>query len=85
VAAYVGHRADAIIAAWPALAERLEAEGQVEQLVARDLPLAAVLGDMELHGILVDRDDLDRLGREFAEQVTQIEADVHRIAGRSFN
>jgi len=85
VAAYAGHRADAIIASWPALAERLEAEGQTEQLRARDLPLAAVLGDLELYGILVDRDDLDRLGREFAEQVAEIEADVHRIAGRSFN
>jgi DNA polymerase-1 len=85
VASYVGHRADAIVSAWPALAERLEEEAQTGQLRERDLPLAAVLGDMELHGILVDREDLDQLGREFAEQVGQIESRVHAIAGRTFN
>lgn len=85
VAEHVGHRADAIVSAWPQLADRLEAEGQTEQLTERDLPLARVLGDMELHGILVDRADLDRLGKEFADQVGEIEREVHALAGRPFN
>jgi len=85
VADWLGHRADALVSAWPRLLERLESEAQTDQLRSHDIPLAFVLGDMELHGILVDRGDLDRLGAEFRHEIRDIEARVHAIAGRAFN
>ena len=85
LAAWAGHRAASIVEAWPALAERLEAEGQMEQLLERDLPLARVLGQMQRDGIRVDGGDLARMGTEFRARKAEIEARVYELAGHGFN
>ncbi len=85
VAAHVGQRAETIIAAWPHIAERLDAEGQRHQMLEQDLPVARVLAEVEAHGILVDAEDLDRLGEEFRAELGAVESQVHALAGRSFN
>lgn len=83
--AWACHLADAVIALHPILVERVAAEGQTEQLHARDLPLSYVLGQMELDGILVDKADLEALGVEFGERLAGYERDIWRAAGHEFN
>ena len=85
VAPWACQQAAAVAALHPLLRERLEAEGQREQLLTRDLPLSDVLGDMELVGIAVDREDLARLGQELRARAAELEAEAHRVAGREFN
>ena len=82
---YACHLASAIAELWPLLEVQLEAAEQTDQLRDRELPLSYEIAQMELNGIKVDPDDLDRLGEEFRERLAQYERDIHRLAGREFN
>jgi DNA polymerase-1 len=55
--------------------------------VYRDIeqPLVPVLGRMEAQGVLVDAGLLRQMSGEFAARCTDLEAEAHRAAGRSFN
>jgi DNA polymerase-1 len=76
-------RADAIARLRPVLFDRL---GDLTDHYRRvELPLAAVLGDMEMAGILVDREDLGRMGVEFTARKEALEAQIHELAGHPFN
>lgn len=79
------HLADAVIEMHPIIAERVEAEGQTQQLLERDLPLSWVLGQMEVDGILVDQASLVALGVEFRERLAELERRVWELAGKEFN
>jgi DNA polymerase I len=79
------HIADTVVALHPVLVERVAREGQAAQLSERDLPLSYVLGQMELAGILVDKDNLEALGVEFSERLAAFERDIWRLAGKEFN
>src|SRR5262249_51809338 len=48
-------------------------------------PLVPVVAGMETVGIKVDREELHRLSREFAERLTELEAQIYKLAGHSFN
>ena len=48
-------------------------------------PLIEVLADMEMQGIKVDRDVLSRMSNGFAQKMAGLEAEIHEMAGRSFN
>jgi DNA polymerase-1 len=50
-----------------------------------ELPLVAVLADLEYTGIKVDVPFLRRLSTEFAEQLTALEKSIYELAGHSFN
>ena len=47
--------------------------------------MAAVLGEMELAGVMVDRSMLSRLSGDFAQSVARIEDEIYGLAGRKFN
>jgi len=48
-------------------------------------PLVPVLFRMEHHGVLVDRDALERQGREIAGRLVELEREAHEAAGQPFN
>lgn len=50
-----------------------------------ELPLSEVLARMEVRGICLDVPYLSELSTELAADITYLEAEVHRLAGRSFN
>ena len=85
LAAWAGGVAMAIAEAWPLVERRVDEEGQRAQLVDRDIPLARVLADMQRAGILVDREDLGRMGVELTARKAEVEARIHALAGRAFN
>ncbi len=49
-----------------------------------DRPLVRVIGEMERHGIRVDRDALARLSTEFAGEMARLEGEIHEAAGGPF-
>jgi DNA polymerase-1 len=83
--AYACHLADAVIGVWKPLSARLESEHQVEHMHAVEMPLSFVLGQMEIDGIKVDKDDLARMGEEFATRRNEEEQAIYRLAGHEFN
>ena len=85
LATWACHQAGAIAALWPEIEHALEREGQSELLQDLSLPMARVLARMQQAGILVDGDELARMGAEFEARKAEVEARIHVLAGRSFN
>lgn len=79
------HLAAAVQAIWPKVRERLEEAGQVEYFTQTELPLSWVLARMQRCGIRVDGEDLSAMGQEFEARKQDVEAEIHRLAGRPFN
>jgi len=50
-----------------------------------EIPLIPVLVDMEERGVLVDRERLGKIAREFGKALGELEGDIHRAAGTDFN
>ncbi|MDP7018788.1 MAG: DNA polymerase I [Pirellulaceae bacterium] len=71
--------------AWPKISERLVQQGQVELLEKLAIPMAFVLAEMQLRGVRVDTEDLDRMGQEFSERKAEVEASIYEMAGSEFN
>ncbi len=85
VAQYAAEDADATWRIEQILAPKVRAEGLWGLYADLERPLIAVLAGMEAAGIKVDVDLLRKLGREFAERMAAIEAEVYAAAGRPFN
>src|SRR5207247_2769501 len=46
-----------------------------------EVPLIPVLVGMEWHGVLVDREVLGQVSRQFARELAELEQTIHRPAG----
>ncbi|MCB9616619.1 MAG: DNA polymerase I [Sandaracinus sp.] len=82
---YAAHLAAAVSELWPILEHLLEEEGQRRFLDEIELPLSLVLARMQRVGIGADGTVLETLGREFEARRDEVEAEVHALAGRTFN
>ena len=81
----VGEETDITLRLAPILTRRLQ-EAELERLlVDLELPLAAVLADMERIGIRVDTGRLAELSRDFGGKIAALEAEIYALAGREFN
>ncbi len=67
------------------LKKELEATNQLKLLEEIELPLAKVLGDMELCGFLVDKEGLEKLSDELGERISVIEKEIYSLVGYEFN
>lgn len=78
------HDASAVRDLEPILRAKVQEMGLSEQL-DRDLALSSVLAEMERTGILVDADNLARLGTDFETEKGEVEKRIVELAGRPFN
>lgn len=78
-------RTGALLAAAKGQAARLTEVGQWSLLKDVELPLSRELAELELRGVLVDRDELEKLGRECAAQLVGLHEKAHAAAGKQFN
>ena len=83
--AYAAGCADAALRLWRVLEPRLTAEGMGRVYARLERPLLPVLARMEARGIAIDRQVLSRLSGEFAQKAAALEAEIHQLAGESFN
>jgi DNA polymerase-1 len=67
------------------LTEKLDDHGLSPLYRDLELPLAKQLSELELNGILVDKQVLSELGRECDAELVRLEQAAHRAAGREFN
>lgn len=67
------------------LYKELEKSEQLKLLKEIEIPLAKVLGDMELKGFLVDVDGLKAMSDELAERIAEIEDKIYELVGYQFN
>ncbi|MDI7246636.1 MAG: DNA polymerase I [Bacillota bacterium] len=50
-----------------------------------EMPLVAVLADMEMAGVAVDPESLGRLSRDMAGRMAELEQEIYQLAGEEFN
>jgi len=82
---YAAEDADITLRLWQLFKPRLPV-AQVTKVYERlERPLVSVLAQMEMAGIKVDRDALSRMSNTFAQKMAGLEAEIHELAGRSFN
>ena len=67
------------------LMQNLEENRQEELYKSLELPLVRVLADMELNGIKVDKDELEKMSKELAEKIDVLQKDITQMAGEEFN
>ncbi len=82
---YAAEDADITNRLWRLLKPRLVAEHMTTVYETLERPLVPVLVQMEHFGIKVDREILSRLSGTFAQKMAEFEAEIHTLAGRSFN
>ncbi|MET0547231.1 MAG: DNA polymerase I, partial [Caulobacterales bacterium] len=82
---YSGEDCDVTLRLWSVLKPRLARESALTVYETIERPLPQVVSDMELAGIKVDRDVLNRLSGEFSQRMGAHEAEAHELAGKPFN
>ncbi|WP_307794905.1 DNA polymerase I [Alkalihalobacillus sp. BA299] len=78
-------KADVIYSLKAELENELKKNEQFELFSELEMPLAVVLGKMEITGVKVDEQQLKAMGQELGEQLTTLEKEIHELAGVSFN
>jgi DNA polymerase-1 len=80
-----GERADYLQRLAPALYAQIK-EQELDSVYEKiDLPLAAVIADMERVGIRVDRKELDKMSQSMEMEVRRLEKEIWKLAGSEFN
>ena len=82
---YASEDADITLRLWQIFKPQLHAQKVTSVYERLERPLVPVLAQMEMHGIKVDRDTLSRMSNAFAQKMAGLEAEIHELAGRSFN
>ena len=77
--------AAAVDALYGALAERLAERGQMDLLHEIEMPLCAVLAEMETAGCRVDAKALGAFGDLLARRSAELEQQIYAMAGEEFN
>ena len=70
---------------WTPIAERLETDGQADLLQELEMPLSAVLADMERAGFFIDRAGIAKYGEQLSSVAAVLENQIYFHAGREFN
>jgi DNA polymerase I len=82
---YAAEDADITLRLWQKLKPELHRGHVTTVYETLERPLVPVLAQMEMAGILVDRDTLSRMSNAFAQKMAGLEAEIQDMAGRPFN
>jgi DNA polymerase-1 len=82
---YSAENADFTLRLHHLLKPRLLAEHMLAFYETVERPLVPVVAAMEAAGIRVDRAELERLSRDFAKRMEELEREIHKLAGHPFN
>lgn len=77
--------AKALEVLWPRLAQNLKTDDLWPLYREVELPLAAVLAEMERTGIKVDKEKLSSMGRAIGERMAALEEEIFGLVGEEFN
>ena len=82
---HVAAKVAAIFSLKDKMSEELVENEQEELLYDIELPLTFILGDMEIDGIKVDREQIEDLQVEFSDILAEIRETIYELAGEEFN
>ncbi|MGY6632914.1 MAG: DNA polymerase I [Alkalilacustris sp.] len=82
---YAAEDADITFRLWDTLKPRLHRARVTTVYETLERPLVGVLAQMEMTGVKVDRATLSRMSNAFAQKMAGLEAEIHDLAGETFN
>ncbi len=82
---YAAEDADITLRLWQQFKPQLHQKQVTTVYETLERPLVSVLAQMEQNGIKVDRDTLSRMSNAFSQKMAALEAEIHELAGESFN
>jgi len=82
---YAAEDADITLRLWQLFRPQLHRARVTSVYETLERPLVPVLARMEMAGVKVDRDTLSRMSNAFAQKMAGLEAEIHELAGESFN
>jgi DNA polymerase I len=82
---YAAEDADITLRLHQVLKPRLAQDKMVTVYETMERPLSPVLLQMEMAGVKVDATVLSDLSTDFARRMVDLEAEIHKLAGREFN
>ena len=82
---HLAHKLQALLYLVQPMKEAMEKISQTSLFEQVELPLAKVLGEMEISGITVDKNRLERMKEEFGKRLKTIEESIYEKAGTKFN
>ncbi len=83
---YAAQRRELTLQLHQTLLPRLQSEAGLLHVYQQiDMPVCAVLGKVERHGVLVDRQVLAQQSRGLAERLSALEQEAYGLAGQPFN
>jgi DNA polymerase-1 len=82
---YAAEDADITLRLWQLFKPQLHQKQVTTVYETLERPLSPVLAQMERHGVKVDRDTLSRMSNAFTQKMAALEAEIHELAGESFN
>ncbi len=82
---YACEDADITLMAYKILDEKMKRLGLVKLFQDVEIPLVSVLKEMEMTGVMVDKDRLHELSDNFNTQLKTIEKSIYDMAGETFN
>lgn len=85
LAEHLARKAEAIWRLYEPLDKQLADHEMKSLYYDLELPLAKVLGAMEVNGVKVDRSRLQALGEEFNERLAKLTEKIYELAGTEFN
>jgi DNA polymerase-1 len=85
IAQFAGAEAEAALRLREIFEAQLLQHGQLELLTSIELPLSAVLADMERAGVSIDINWFRSLQTRFRAERERIEREIYAVAGREFN
>lgn len=85
LAQHVSRKAYAVWSLQPKLEALLKENEQFDLYKELELPLAAILGEMESEGITVNRATLEKMGQELNDKLVVLEQEIYAEAGETFN
>ncbi len=84
-AAFHAARAAGVLALVPGLSARLAEQNAGQVYEGMDLPLCGVLARMEVEGVRVDTDALERFDQALRTRIAACQQEIYRLAGEEFN
>lgn len=67
------------------LEQKLNEVNQLELFQKIEMPCAEVLAEMKFTGVLVDRDDIEKMSEELKKQIERLSQEIYELAGQEFN
>ncbi|MDQ0298594.1 DNA polymerase-1 [Salibacterium salarium] len=85
LAEHLIRKGEAVFTLKDSLEEDLKKNEQYELFAQLEMPLSLVLGRMETTGVQVDKTQLENMGEELDAKLTELEKEIHELAGETFN